>query len=318
MRAIPPAAGRLAAWGVPPALVLLVVWLTLGGTAWNARVPIAAAGDASFYLAQSKTTLDHGWWWWNPSLGLPLEYPPLIFGQTTNVDQALVWLVGRFTSDVGLAVNVTWIAMLALSALTASWGLRRLGVSAVSAAAAGVLFALSPLALYRHIGHLSVVMYLVPLPATAAMLLESVDRACVWWRMNLVILSVGCALVGFNYIYNAFFGAVLISTGLPIGFARTQSRPLLKSGAVWLGALVLATALNLLPTQIGWRQHGILLGVEHVATESEYFGLKIRLLLMPLYNHWFPPFKGWVDADIAVLAVDPDARYRRSGDGCGF
>jgi phosphoglycerol transferase len=298
---------------VPPALVILVVWLTFGGPAWDARVPIAAGGDASFYLSQSKTTLDHGWWWWNPSLGLPLEYPPLIFGQTTNVDQALVWLVGRFTSDVGLAVNITWIVMLALSAVTASWGLRRLGVSAVSAGAAGVLFALSPLALYRHIGHLSLVMYLVPLPATAAMLLASADRDSAWRRSDLVILSVGGALVGFNYIYNAFFGAALVSVGLAIGFARTRSRLLVKTGAVWLGAIVLATVLNLVPTQLAWRQHGLPLGVEHLATESEYYGLKIRHLVTPVYNHWFPPFKSWVDAETAASFSDTENRVSRLG-----
>jgi hypothetical protein len=300
VRAIPPTAGRLAAWGVPPALVILVVWLTFGGPAWDARVPIAVGGDASFYLSQSKTTLDHGWWWWNPSQGLPLEYPPLIFGQTTNVDQVLVWIVGRFTSDVGLAVNITWIAMLALSAVSAAWGLRRLGVSAVSAGAAGVLFALSPLALYRHIGHMSLVTYLVPLPATAAMLLASADHNTVWSRRDRVILGVGCALVGFNYVYNAFFGAALVVSGLAIGFARTRSRPLLKSGAVWLGAIVLATALNLLPTQLAWRQQGMPLGIEHLTTESEHYGLKIRHLLTPVYHHWFPPFKSWVDADTAA------------------
>lgn len=314
MPAMPPSAGRLAAWGVPPALVILVVWLTFGGPAWDARVPIAAGGDAAFYLAQSKTTLDHGWWWWNPSLGLPLEYPPLIFGQTTNVDQALVWIAGRFTSEVGLAVNITWIAMLALSAVTASWGLKRLGVSAVSAGAAGILFALSPLAFYRHIGHLSLVMYLVPLPATAAMVLASADRNSVWRRRDVVVLGVGCALVGFNYIYNAFFGAALVSAGLAIGFARTQSRPLLKSGAVWLGALVLATALNLLPTQLAWHQHGTPLGVEHLATESESYGLKIRHLLTPVYNHWFPPFKSWVDADTAAsFTGETENRVSRLG-----
>ena len=313
MRALPPAAGRFAAWSVPPALVILVVWLTFGGPAWDARVPIAAGGDASFYLAQSKTTLDHGWWWWNPSLGLPVEYPPLIFGQTTNVDQALVWIAGRFTSDVGLAVNITWIGMLALSALTASWGLRRLGVSAVSAGAAGVLFALSPLALYRHIGHMSLVMYLVPLAATAAMLLASADRGSVWRRRDVVVLSIGCALVGFNYIYNAFFGAALIAAGLAIGFARTRSRPLLKSGAIWLGALVVATVLNLLPTQLAWRQHGGPLGVEHLSTESELYGLKIRHLVTPVYDHWFPPFKAWVDADTAASFTDTENRVSRLG-----
>ncbi len=285
---------------IAPAAVILIFWLAMGGRGWDARVPIASGGDAAFYLAQSKSTLDHGWWWWNPSQGLPVEYPPLIFGQTTNVDQALVWVIGHFTSGVGLTVNVTWMLMLALSAVTAAWGLRQLGVSALSAGAAGVLFALSPLAFYRHIGHFSLVSYLVPLPATAALLLAAGDVDTLRKRKTFAILLAGCALVGLNYIYNAFFGAALVLAGLAIGFARTRSRPLLRSGGICLGAIVLATAVNLVPTQLAWRQHGLPVGIQHFAMESESYGLKIRHLVTPVYNHWFPPLRHWVDADTAA------------------
>ena len=66
--------------------------------------------------------------------------------------------------------------MLGLSAVTATWGLRRLGVSRMGAGAAGVLFALCPFALYRNIGHFNMVTYLIPFPATAAVLL-ALDRS---------------------------------------------------------------------------------------------------------------------------------------------
>jgi phosphoglycerol transferase len=300
MSAIPSAAGRIAAWVLPPTVVVLVVWLTLGGPKWDSRVPIVASGDALFYLAQTKSTLDHGWWWHNPSLGLPTEYPPLIFGQTTNVDQAVVWIVGRFTRDVGQAINVAWLVILGLGAVTATWGLRRLGVSPVGAGVAGVLFALTPYALYRHIGHFNLVTYLVPLPATAAVLLASARRDGVWPRKDVVVLAGACALVGFNYIYNAFFGAALIAAGVAIGYGRTRSLPLLKAGAGCLGALVLATALNFTPTYLAWRAHGKPFGTEHLTMESEYYGLKIRHLVSPVHGHWFPPFRAWLSADAAA------------------
>ena len=114
--------GRFAVWWAPPVVVLFVVWLGLGGTTWDPQVPISFGGDGLFYLAQSKSTLDHGWWWVNPSLGLPTEYHALVFAQNTNVDQAIVWLVGRFTREVGAAVNVTWLIMLALGSVTTTWG----------------------------------------------------------------------------------------------------------------------------------------------------------------------------------------------------
>ena len=74
----------LATWCLPPCVVLITVWLGLGGLEWEARAPVAHASDALFYLAQTKSTLDHGWWWWNPSLGAPLGLNALPFAQNTN------------------------------------------------------------------------------------------------------------------------------------------------------------------------------------------------------------------------------------------
>ena len=308
-----PAIGRVAGCVLPSAIVIAFVWLSFGPD-WNPRVPIVAGGDGLFYLAQSKSTVDHGWWWHDPSLGLPGEYPPLIFGQTTNVDQALVWVAARFTHDVGLAVNLTWIGMLGLSALTATWGLRRLGASPLSAGAAAILFALSPFALSRNIGHFSLVTYLVPFPATAALLLASASPDAGWRRKDVAVLAGGCVLTGFNYIYNAFFGAAIVAAGLVAGFARTRRAALLKVGGACFGALVVATLLNLIPTQLAWREYGQPSGTQHLPMESEVFGLKIRYMVSPVLGHWFPPFRAWLDRDArAEFPDESEVRISRLG-----
>src|SRR5262245_57057760 len=305
---------RLAHWLMPPALVLMIVWLGLAGWRGDPRVPVVANGDALFYLDQSKSTLDHGWWWTNPSIGLPEGYVPLVFGQTTNVDQAMVWLVGWFTRDVGLAVNTVWLLMLALASVTTTWGLRRMGVSPLGAGSAGGLFALAPFAFYRHIAHLNLAMYLVPLPSTVALVLATAARDAVWRRKDVVILAGVCALVGFNYIYNAFFGAAVICAGLVIGYGRTRAVSVLRLGAGCLGALMLATFLNMLPTVLAWREHGQPPGTTHLTLESEYYGLKIRHLVSPVDGHWFPPFRAWLAAETrASYTLVTEANTTRLG-----
>jgi phosphoglycerol transferase len=305
---------RLALWAVPPCLVILFVWVGLGGSRWNARTPTAYSGDALFYLAQSKATIDHGWWWENPSIGLPSSYHALVFAQNTNVDQAVVWLVGRFTGDVALAVNVAWILMLALGAVTASWGLGRLGVSPIGAGAAGVLFALTPFVFYRNLAHLNLVIYLVPFPATAALLLATAAPGQRWRVTDLAVLLAGCLLVGFNYIYFAFFGSMLILAGTLIGYGRTQSGPLLKAGAACLGAIVVATALNLVPNLLAWREFGQPRGVQHAALESELFGLKIRHLVTPVSNSTWRPFRAWLDENaVAEFPLENENAYAKMG-----
>src|SRR4029077_7624269 len=108
------------------------------------------SGDSLTYVAQIKTTIDHGWWWVNPSLGAPFVFNELLFPSNTNVDQALVWLISRFTREVGLTANLAWILMVALSGCTATYGFRMLGTSRIAAVTCGALFALSPYALYRN------------------------------------------------------------------------------------------------------------------------------------------------------------------------
>ena len=282
---------------VPALIAPVCAWLTLGGVTWNLHVPLNFWGDATFYLAQSKSTLDHGWSWFNPSIGAPLGVHALAFAQNTNVDQAIVWFVGLFTDQVGLAVNVTWLAMLGLGALTATWGLRRLGVSRVGAGAAGVLFALCPFALYRNIGHFNMVTYLVPFPVTAAILLASTGREGGWRWRDWAAPVAGCALVGFNYIYFAFFGAFIVAVGALAGAVRIRSIAPLKVGAMCFGALVLATTLNLIPNALVWQQHGEPGSVQHRPVESEIYGLKIRHLISPSQSHWFPPYKAWLDRE---------------------
>ncbi|MEO7189851.1 MAG: hypothetical protein ABI051_02205 [Vicinamibacterales bacterium] len=280
-------------WCAAPALAAVLLWMGLGGPGRDFHVPLAFSGDALFYFAQGKGTIEHGWWWHNPSIGVPLPYPALVFPQNTNVEQAVVWLVGWGTRDGVLGVNVAWIALVALSAASATWGLRRVGVSMLGAIVSGVLFAMTPYAMYRNVGHVNLAIYLVPFAATAAMLIAAGRVELTWRSRTTWVLVAGNLLLGFDYIYYAFFGTALIAAAVLLGLGRGRPRALLMTAGVWGGAIVLATALNLLPTQLAWRTYGQPGGVQHAAAESEVLGLKIRHLVSPVANHWFPPFADW-------------------------
>ncbi len=287
-------------WCLPPVVVALGIWYTLGGVRWDPRFPVSYSGDGLFYLAQSKTTIDHGWWWFNPSIGMPFGLPAIIFAQDANVDQAVVWLVGRVVANPFLAVNLAWMLLVALSSVTAAWGLRRLGASRLVAAGAAIIFAASPFALYRNVEQFPMVTYLVPFPATVACLLASGAAAVRWPGRVQRMLLAGCALVGLNFIYPAFFGVVVMLAGIGIGFLRTRSRELVRQGAWCVAAVVLAVALNLSTNVIAWRTYGQPADVDHPAAQSEMFALKPRLLVSPLPGHWFPPFRAWLEREASA------------------
>ena len=119
----------------------------------------------------------------------------------------------------------------------------------------GLLFALSPYALLRHIDHFSLAIYLVPIPCTVALLvatgrLRQLSRASHW------VLGTGCVLVGLNYPYYAFFACFLILVASLIASVGDRNYRELGGGLLMVAAICVATAVNLAPSLYSWAEHG--------------------------------------------------------------
>ena len=277
--------------------VFAILFIFLTGWQRDFRVPLFFSRDALEYLMQVKGTIENGWWWVHPRLSAPGVFEQIQYPSNTNVDQAIVWIVHWFTREPGLCINVSWMIMVVLGALIASRCLALLGLARRVAIPVGTLFALSPYAMYRNIDHFSLATYLVPLPCAVALLvasrrLEQLQGPRTW------ALMAGSVLVGFNYTYYAFFACFLILGASLIAFASEWNRRELGRGLVFVGAICLATALNLAPSLYAWAGHGkpVTIPVKHAA-ESEQYGLKIRQLVSPVFDHWFPPFRRWTDLE---------------------
>jgi phosphoglycerol transferase len=271
----------------------------LRGWGRSIRVPIHFVFDGLFYLTQGKSTVDNGWWWFNPMIGAPFGLDELAFPANGNVDQALVWMVSRFVGNAIVAVNVTWLLMVVLSGLTATWCMRTIGASTRSAVVAGTLFALSPYALYRNIGHFGMAIYLVPFVCTVALQLitgKLPERG--YFKGSGAVLMAGCALLAFNYVYYPFFGCFFIAVAMTVGFLAHRSGRILQAGSLSFAVLVGCTVLNLAPSLYSWSRNGkpIIL-VEKVPSQSELYGLKIRTLISPVLVHSFPPFRWWTEKE---------------------
>ena len=275
----------------PGMLAAVIVFFALGGVRWNFAVPLSFSSDALVYIAQSKTTFENGWWWVSPRQAAPSGLDALLFPSNSNIDQALVWLLRWILDSPFTATNFAWLLMVALSAASCTYAARTLQFSRAASVTAGVLFALSPYALYRNIDHFSLVTYLVPFPAALAVHL-GMGRVPMWktaWP-----LLAGCVLLGFNYVYYAFFGCFFIALGAAAGYVtRRRTRPLLAGGG-WIALIALCTALNLAPSLwVSGREGSPILVREKVPAEAEVYGLKIRQLVSPVFEHSFPPFRAW-------------------------
>lgn len=275
----------------------MMVYVALGGPTRDLRVPLVLSDDGLIYLAQIKGTVEHGWWWVNPSLGAPFVFNALLFPSNSNVDQVFVWLISRFTSELGLTANLAWIVMVAVSGCTATYCLRTLGASRLAAVVCGLLFALSPYALYRNLGHFSLVTYLVPFGGALTLRLATARSGELRWA-GLAPLALGCAVIGFNYVYYAFFTCFLLGLGAVAGFAASRDPRVLKIGAACIAAVALCTVLNLVPSLHAWNVSGRPIIVrDKVPAEAEVYGLKIRQLVSPVFGHTFQPFLAWTQKE---------------------
>src|SRR5262245_17611118 len=85
-------------------LIALALFVMCDGWQRDFRVPLGFVSDSLWYLAQAKSTVDSGWWWWNPRLGAPYGLDEVSFPSNSTVDQAVVWVVSRFVTDAFAAI----------------------------------------------------------------------------------------------------------------------------------------------------------------------------------------------------------------------
>jgi phosphoglycerol transferase len=292
------------------ALAFATLWVFLEGWRRDFRVPVYFSHDALEYLMQVKGTIENGWWWIHPRLSAPGTFVQVLYPSNPSIDQAIVWLVQIGSDAAGLVINLSWMIMVALSATIAGHCLRLLGISLPISVAAGLLFALSPYALYRNIDHFSLAIYLVPVPCTIALLLSS-GRFGDITRGERGLLMGGCALVGFNYPYYAFFGCFIILAAALIGVSINGWRQGLRHGLACIGIICVATALNLAPSLFARAQYGKPASiVQKVPAESEQYGLKVRQLISPVLHSSFQPFSRWI-------ALEEEARFPLETENTG-
>jgi len=284
--------------------------------AWPRRVgvPLMFFSDSLVAQMQSKSTIDNGWWWFNPLVGAPFGLDLLAFPANSTVDQAIVWVVSRFVPGPLMVVNLAWAVMVVLSGLSATWCMRRMGASVVGAFVAGTLFAVSPYAMLRNIGHFWLVIYLVPFACASASILAA--GSSLWGtdsNRSLKWLFAACALLGFNYVYYAFFACFLLLVASVTGFVHERRWPVLATGGLCIAVVAACTLVNLAPSLHTWSRHGRPMVIsDKLPAESEVYGLKIRQLISPAPQHWFGPLRVWAkkETDAGFPLETENARSR--------
>ena len=232
-------------------------------------------------------------------IGAPFGLDELAFPANGNVDQALVWIVSRFVGNAIAAVNVTWLLMVVLSGLAATWCMRTIGASTRSAVVAGTLFALSPYALYRNIGHFGMAIYLVPFVCTVALQLVTgrlpergylKGRAPSCWQAVPFSRSTTCTTRSSDVSSSAWRQSS--------DSWRTEAGASCERGACASPCSSAVRCSISRPACIpGAETASRSSSSTRIRRRRNCMGLKIRTLISPVLVHSFPPFRWWAEKE---------------------
>ncbi|MBX9625099.1 MAG: hypothetical protein K2X82_14935, partial [Gemmataceae bacterium] len=301
--ALVPTPGRWERFGWYAGAVVATALLIVAGLRLDRadlRAPLAYDDDALLIMPLVKATLERGHpfgHWRNPRLGHPWGQELHDFPVVDHLHLLLVWLTGQVVPDWVVAFNLYHLLTWPLTALTAMWAFRRLGLTLPFAAAGGVLYAFLPYHYLRGEVHYFLAAYwVVPLswlPALAMLKGElpffrrdgaggyawGLRR---WATLGQVVLALATASAG---AYYAFFACAIYSfVGLYAAVARRTWKPLASAGLliVLVGGF---GVLNHLPAFLYTAEHGRNGVTERTPEEAEIYGLKLAHLVLPIDAH---------------------------------
>ena len=299
MVAMGPRARALAAYITAAAVSIVSAVIMLELWAADLRVPFDYAGDALAGGMVVKAVLDHGWYLKNPSLGAPGHLLLYDFPFSENFHLLFIKVMGFFTHDWGLVLNLYFLLGFPLIALAAMAVFRHFRVGFGPALIASVLYAFLPSRVIKGEGHLFLdVFYQVPLAILVMLWVASREPPLAradpsrWWpRLHLrnrrtLATALIWTLVASSSGYYAFFAAVLVLAAGVWGSVQHRSLANATAGLVLCAGIAVGLVANTLPTLIYQHRQGPNPEVAaRRSSEAEVYGMKIAQLVLPAPNH---------------------------------
>jgi hypothetical protein len=281
-------------------MVLTLVLAICGMQLWDRdlRAPFYFYDqDVLLYLPVVRSTIETGTHWHTARLGAPGEQELYDFPIIDNLHFAILWLIGRFTSDLFLAFNTYSLLGYPLTVLTAMWVFRWLKLSLPAAALGAILYAFLPYHQERYHYHYFLAEYWwVPVSLVPALALGRGDlpfftrrpdgsrrwNLLSWSALWTVVIGAVTAAAG---AYYAFFACAAYGFMGVYAWVAHRTWRGAASAALVLAPVVAVGILLHLPMyeyQSKYLKNPI---TERFPEEADVYGLKISHLLLPTADH---------------------------------
>lgn len=283
-------------------LVIVLVIATISLRLWEIdfSVPFNYWGDTLWFMVPIKGMIENGWTYLVPQLSAPFSLSAAAFPSMSHLDWSIMWIISLFSSDAGVVLNIFWLLSMVLTAWFATLALSLLGVEVWLAVGMGILYSFMPFTLLRNVAHISLVFYCVPFLILLAIYFARGSNHPNSGIIRFVGYSAALAQ-GFNYIYFSFFAVLIFAFSGWLGFMQKKSWEPIRGAAIAISIIILAAALNLLPSFLSWHTYGKPIGMDYkTPQEAEIYGLKIRKLVAPHEDNILPIFKQWGEKDHSI------------------
>ena len=136
---------------------------------WERRpeVPFGYEGDAVFFTVLAKASAQDGPLHFR-HVGMPFGVEIADWGAGMPLDLTALRTLMTLLGEPGTAINAWWLLSVVITGVFAAFAFRALDLGPTLALGLGYLYALSPFAFYRNVGHVSLVYHFVPLVALLA------------------------------------------------------------------------------------------------------------------------------------------------------
>lgn len=281
--------------------VLGIACLSMRLYSYDLRVPFNYQGDSVFMLMYIKGLIQDGWPTVISQLSAPFSYSGAAFPMLTSVDWLIIKMLSLFTSEPGYLLNSFWLLTLVFSAWSATYAAHQLGLSRGLSFVSGVLYGFLPFALLRNVAHMNLVYYLVPLISLLVIVVACRGVGIRNAKQASIVGLIGCTLQGFDYAYYSFFAVLLFGIATLIAYKRGDGFKQIRLPLLASVIITIATTINMIPTMQSWHKHGSPPDMNYKsAAEAEYYGAKLRRMLLPHQNNVIRPLAKIAEKDIAA------------------
>ncbi|MTD14107.1 hypothetical protein GIS00_09135 [Nakamurella sp. YIM 132087] len=277
------------------ATAVAIVYLRLWEARWS--VPFYYSGDAVASLAHVKTTLQTGWYEYQPDLGAPYGQHYSDYPLSDDLHPALFKVFGLFTGNAPVVFNLYYVIGFPLAALTALWFLRRCGLRGFTAVALATLFAVAPYHFVRNENHLYLASYWA-VPLGLGVVLDALRGRPLWGRRAgaprvLDVLTgrgagtvLMLVLVTLSSAYYGLFTVVLLIPAVIAGAIRTRDLRRTLGGVAAVVLIGVVEFLAMLPDRIYAAANGADTGaLTRQPSEAMTLAFKIIALVLPAPGH---------------------------------